>query len=361
MYEAFYNLTSMPFNMTPDPKFLYLSESHREGLAHLMYGVERKQGITVLTGESGSGKTTLLNAFIQSMGKRSHIAYLVNPELTQADLYRFLSIKFNFEDTDKGEFIIVFNEILHQYLELGEFCILIIDEAQLLSDDVLEQVRLLSNFETHNEKLIQIVLSGTPQLHNKIDSYEFEALKQRTGVVCKLRSLDRYETRQYIEKRLFLCGASLSLFTNDAIETIYACSNGIPRVINNICDHALFIGYSEKQHEIGQDVIVSTAENLKLKRVPTPTHFGWSNDADAADTTVARYAWEVLSQNEGKQNLSYIRRHLAKLIYVTPTIVLIGALVFAWSVSQSGSSAANMAGTIIQNIQDWWTGETSTP
>ena len=359
MYEAFYGLTDQPFNITPDPKFLYLSESRREGLAHLLYGVERKQGIIVLTGESGSGKTTLLNALIQSVDKRAHVAYLVDSKISSAELYQFIARKFGLTVRDKGEFLVEFEELLQQYASLGEQCIVVIDEAQHLSEDVLEQVRLLTNFETHTEKLIQIVLSGTQQLHDKIDSDELEPFRQRAGVIYQLRPLDHYETKQYIEKRLSVCGASLPLFTDDAIESIYALSNGMPRMINILCDLALFFGHAEQQHEIGQDLITDAAGSVQIPGATKPVHRNWSKDAEAADDFVAQQAWETLAQLADGQRSRRSRRRWARLVYVMIAIVLIGALVFGRNIGQ-GNAAATVA-TMSQSIREWFGSVIATP
>jgi general secretion pathway protein A len=359
MYEAFYGLTGQPFNITPDPKFLYLSESHREGLAHLLYGVERKQGIIVLTGESGSGKTTLLNALIQSVDKKAHVAYLVDSKISATDLYQFIARKFGLQVRDKGEFLVEFEDLLRHYAGLGEQCLVVIDEAQNLSEDVLEQVRLFTNFETHTEKLLQIVLSGTPLLQDKINADELGQLRQRTGVVYQLRPLDYVETKHYIEKRLSLCGVDVPLFTDAAIEALHAFSNGMPRRINVLCDLALFFGHAEQQPEIGPDLITEAAENMQMPEATKPVHRRWSNDAEAADALVAKQAWEVLTQQADDQRRRHSRRRLARLIIAALTVGLIGVLVFGGNIGQG--NAADTVATMSQSIREWFAGVLSTP
>jgi general secretion pathway protein A len=295
MYEEFYGLTDQPFSITPDPRFLYLSESHKEGLAHLLYGVERKRGIVVLIGENGTGKTTLLNCLVQKLDKKTHIAYLADSKISPDDIYQFLLSKLgsNIRWNGKGEFLVKFENLLLEFSRLGENCVFIIDEAHHLSIDLLEQIRLLSNFETYKEKLIQILLAGTPELNDKINSKELVPLKQRIGVVYTVRALNRYETKCYIENRLFLCGASQFPFTQEAIEEVYKFSNGKPRMINIICDLALLFGFSEKQREIRRPLVIEAAASLSLNKPEEAVDRRWSQeqDDDKADAIVARQAW----------------------------------------------------------------------
>ena len=267
MYEAFYGFIKEPFNITPDPKFLYLSDSHEEGLAHLLYGVERKKGLIVLTGEIGTGKTTLLNSLVHRLDERTHVAFLVDSQVTLMDIFQCLFSEFGLEvkGRTKGEFLIELKSFLLRCSKSEEKSILIIDEAQNLSLDVLEGLRLLTNFETAKEKLIQILLVGQPVLDDKLSLPELAQLKQRIGISFRLLPLNYYETKGYIDNRLTIAGATYPIFTVEAVDAIYRYSRGIPRLINIMCDLALFFGVSDKQREIGRAIIRQVAESLNYK------------------------------------------------------------------------------------------------
>jgi general secretion pathway protein A len=266
MYEEFYGLKQNPFNITPDPKFLYLSESHEEGLAHLLYGIERQRGLIVLTGEAGTGKTILLNTLVEKLQNRAHVAFLVNSMVDITDIfqYAFREYGLELEGKTKGELLINLKNFLFHCSEKQEKVILIIDEAQNLSDDVLEEIRLLTNFETSSEKLIQIILAGQPGLHDKINMQSHYNLKQRVGIIYNIAPLNLGETKCYIENRLNIVDAKYKIFTDDAIEQVYGHSKGIPRLINIICDSALFFGFSDQKKEIGQTTITQVIESLDV-------------------------------------------------------------------------------------------------
>src|ERR1044071_2342781 len=169
MYEEFYGLTSEPFSITPNPQFLYLSKTHEGGLAHLLYGIKRKRGLIVLTGDIGTGKTTLLHTLLQRVDAKTHIAFLVQSQMSALDFYKFLAYEFAVQTEDQGktegDYLVLFRDFLRQCAQQGENCVLIVDEAHSLSPNVLEQIRLLLNFETHESKLLQIILAGHPELH----------------------------------------------------------------------------------------------------------------------------------------------------------------------------------------------------
>jgi general secretion pathway protein A len=275
MYEAFYGLTEEPFNITPDPKFFYLSKKHEGGLEHLLYGIERKKGLIVLTGEVGTGKTTLLNTIIQRIDDKAHIAFLINSQVSPLDIYKYIFYEFNL-DTDfsgktEGDILILLKNFLNRCLIQEENCILIIDEAQNLSHDVLEKVRLLLNFETYDKKLIQVILVGHPDLNEKLNMLESAKLRQRISISYHLLPLDYTETKGYIEKRLIVAGARKPIFTDDAITEIYRCSQGIPRLINIVCDLALFIGFGKKQPLLDRDILLQAEQMLHMKEAPIPT------------------------------------------------------------------------------------------
>jgi len=275
MYEAFYRLTNEPFNITPDPEFLYLSKKHVGALDHLLYGVERQRGLVVLTGEVGTGKTTLLNALMQRLDDKTHTALLIHSRISPLDIYKYVLHEFglNIDVSGKtaGDLLIALKDFLIQCVKNGENCVLVVDEAQNLSPDVLEELRLLLNFETYDKKLIQIILVGHPQLHDKLNLLEAAKLKQRISVVYNLLPLDAPETTAYIERRLSVAGALQPIFTPDAIAAIYRCSRGIPRLINVVCDAALVLGFERQQPSIGQEVILQVEQMLYLQEADSAT------------------------------------------------------------------------------------------
>jgi general secretion pathway protein A len=273
MYEQFYGLKESPFNLTPDPKFLYLSETHEESFAHLLYGIERKRGFIVLTGDTGTGKTTLLNSLVQRLEQPARIAFLVNPNVDIVDIYKYIFYCFHLTSSaaTKGEFLIDLQKFLMRCLHCGENPVVIIDEAQNLSHEFLEDLRLLSNFETPQEKLLQIALVGHPELDKKLNSPQLYQLKQRIGTSYKLLPLSFSETKSYIEKRLSIAGSSGRIFSEAAMHEIHVSSQGVPRVINVLCDLALFLGYADKKREISQVLVRQAAESLDIKTLVTPS------------------------------------------------------------------------------------------
>jgi type II secretory pathway predicted ATPase ExeA len=274
MYEEFYGLTDEPFNITPNPRFLYLSKKHEGGLEHLLYGIERKRGLIVLTGDVGTGKTTLLNTIVQRIGAKTHIAFLVQSKMSAIDIYKYIFYEFDLK-TDingktEGDFLVILRDFLVECAKNGENCVLIIDEAHSLSQDVLEQIRLFLNFETYDRKLLQIILAGHPELHEKLNLPESAKLKQRVSISYNLLPLDDTETKGYIEKRLTVSGARKPIYSDDAIAEVYRCSQGIPRLINIVCDLALFLGYGKKQLVLDRDMILQAEQMLHMKEAQVP-------------------------------------------------------------------------------------------
>jgi general secretion pathway protein A len=253
MYLRFYGLREAPFNPTPDPKFLYQSGHHREALAQLLYGVLERKGFTVLTGEVGTGKTTLLRTLLARLDRDVPVAYIHNTALGIEGLVEYMLEDWGVQSTattharrlnDLSRFLI------EQYRH-GQSPVLIIDEAQNLSIPTLEAVRLLSNFETDNAKLLQILLVGQPELRRKLNSPELRQLKQRIGLRSHIGPLQPDEVRAYIHHRLRIAGApDGSIFTDAAIQRITAYSEGIPRVVNIVCDHCLLSGYADQKRRI---------------------------------------------------------------------------------------------------------------
>jgi general secretion pathway protein A len=266
MYLTFYGLTEKPFNATPDPKFLYMSSAHREALAQLLYGTQERKGFIVLTGKVGTGKTTLLHALCQRLNGQSAIAFVVNSSLSFDALLEYVLADFGIAKggDSRAQRLIAFNTFLIERERAGQNTVLIIDEAQNLDPGTLEQIRMLSNFETPTRKLLQILLVGQPELKARLASPELRQLKQRVGLRCQIPPLTLEETRAYIRTRLRIAGArDLGLFTDTAVDRISAYSGGIPRLINILSDHALLFGYADQKRQIDRHVVNRAIEYLE--------------------------------------------------------------------------------------------------
>ena len=268
MYREFFGLVREPFEMTPDPSFLYLGEAHREGLATLVYGVRSGKGFVLLTGEVGMGKTTLLHALLGQLDEATASAFIFNPRLDPLDFLHVLFEELGIEQecATKAEYLLALNRFLIERLEAGDPTpLLIVDEAQNLSTEMLEEVRLLSNLETPRSKLIQIMLVGQPELKDLLAKPELRQLRQRIALRHDLKPFDVAETARYISDRLSKAGyTGKGLFKKAAVREIYAYSAGIPRLINSICDSALLLGYSQGKQTLGADAIREVAADLEL-------------------------------------------------------------------------------------------------
>jgi len=270
MYESFYGLKENPFNVTPNPEYLFLSENHKEALAQLLYGVREKKGFIVITGEVGTGKTTLIYYLLDKLNGNNHTktAFLFNPKLTVNDFIQYIlkDLGVRVQGQTKGEYL----HNLHRYLlnayRKGERVVLIVDEAHGLDPELLEEIRLLSNLETSKSKLLQIVLVGQPELDKTLSQPEFRQLRQRINLRYCLLPLSEKETKDYIEKRLRIAGAKDPVFTERAKEEIYSMSRGIPRLINILCDNALLNGYALDKTIVDAKSVREVAKDLKLKR-----------------------------------------------------------------------------------------------
>lgn len=271
MYKDFYGLRRAPFDITPDPSFFFPTPRHNEALANLSCGIRWRKGFVALTGEVGTGKTLLLRCLLDLL-KRVQIAsaYIVNTRLTAAEFLRHMvnDLQVPTHSGDKSELLINLNKFLIQRCQRGSTTALIVDEAHVLDWDVLEEIRLLGNLETAQEKLLQIVLVGQPELDRHLDSPQLRQLKQRIMLRCKLAPLGNHEIRPYIENRLSLAGhkPEAVIFSDPAIQLIYEYSNGIPRVVNMICENALVIGCAQQTHTIKPTIVEEVASDFHLKR-----------------------------------------------------------------------------------------------
>ena len=271
MYKNYFGFGDLPFRVTPEPHFFYSSPVYREALATLRYGIEARKGFIVITGEVGTGKTTLLKLLMRSADSVIHTAFVFNPKLDFTGLLRFILNDFGIHPLSNDKYILMeqLNDYLIQQLQMGHIVALLIDEAQQLSDGVLEELRLLSNFETEKEKLIQIVLMGQPELEQRLNRPELRQLKQRVALHCRLAPLESPEIRQYIDLRLSTVGYDgNALFEAKVIERIAFYSKGIPRLINVICDNALLIAYGASKRKVSDEIIEEVASDLQLTVPP---------------------------------------------------------------------------------------------
>ncbi len=267
MYLEHYGLIRQPFEMTPDPAFLYLGEAHQEGLATLVYGVRARKGFVMLTGEVGTGKTTLLHALLAQLDPDTASAFLFNPRLEPLDFFHVLFDELGIEKVchSKGEYLLALNQFLIERLREGQSTLLIVDEAQNLSAEMLEEIRLLSNLETPKSKLLQIMLVGQPELEDMLQRPELRQLRQRIVLRFRLRPFDLQETAGYIEERLLLGGyTGKGLFRRSAIQRVQEVSGGVPRLINIVCDGSLLLGFSRDLETLDGAVIDEVARDLGL-------------------------------------------------------------------------------------------------
>ncbi len=254
MYQSFYGFKEMPFNITPDPRFLYLSPTHQEALQHLKYGVREKKGFIMLVGEVGCGKTTLCRRFLNELDP-AHFdtALILNPRVTETQMLKAILTELGETKLARSQVDLVaqMNRVLLERIQQGRDIVLIIDEAQNLKFETLEQIRLLSNLETDQQKLLQIVLMGQPELKEVLAREELRQLRQRILVHYELRPLSLNDTRHYIQHRLTLAGSQgRPDFTPWALRSLHRASNGIPRIVNNLCDKALLSAYIRESDEV---------------------------------------------------------------------------------------------------------------
>jgi len=328
MYRRFYGFTKRPFGVTPDPSFLYLTPGHRDALAQLTYGVQEKMGFILLTGEVGTGKTTLLRALLTRLQKDTAVAYAVNSTLSFDELLEYLLEDLGVPNPGRrrAQRVMALYRFLTEQHRAGSNNLLILDEAQNLDLETLEQIRLLSNFETTSEKLVQIVLAGQPELTRRLASPELRQLRQRIALRCRIHPMTPEETHGYIADRLRVAGgADPRLFTPDAIRMITAYSRGIPRVVNIVCDHCLVAGYANE-----------------VKRI---------------DAAVARLAIEYLDEQEDEPHgdgRAATRRKVVRVAAVLAAgIVSASVAVLAWGSSHAGTLTGALVEPLSVFIRRW--------
>ena len=271
MYNSFFKLQASPFGTSPDPRFLYMMPHTREALACLEYGISARKGFTVLTGEVGTGKTTLLRRALSSFsGRRVSTAFVFNPRLDVLDFLEFVLTDFGIvpQARTKSGMLLQLNRWLIERFRMEETCVVVVDEAQNLSWDLLEEIRLLTNLETSSEKLLQIVLSGQPELEEKLRHPSVRQLRQRISLWCRTQALTESQTHAYVAERLRIAGASWPLFSPEALGMIHRSSRGIPRLINLVCEHSLIMAYVEQARQVTPAIVESVAMELELDVQP---------------------------------------------------------------------------------------------
>jgi general secretion pathway protein A len=306
MYKSFYGLKENPFNVNPDPRFLFLTKQIEEALTGLMYGIQTRKGFITLTGEVGTGKTTLVNRLLDWLHHRkSRTAFLFNSRINSNQLFDFILAEFDIpcESKSKSQQLMKLNGWLLDRYRMGETVVLIIDEAQNLTYPVMEEIRLLTNLETSTEKLLQIILSGQPELEEKLKLPQLRQLRQRIMLRCKTAALSKEQTQSYIVERLKIAGASDdAIFSAAAVDAIHIYSLGIPRVINLLCEHSLVNGFVEQQRPIQPKIVEEVAREFQLDEVEPVAPTG----GPRIDTDV--YNSEAFIQNLGEA-LSRFRLH----------------------------------------------------
>lgn len=283
MYTDLYGLKELPFALTPDPRFLYFTPSHTEVMANLHYGIESGRGLIVVTGEVGTGKTTLLRWMMQRLDRTVMVAYIFNPRLSVAEFYQYLATLFNIgEWENKSDLLIELGKVLEGRHHRGLRTVLVIDESHGLSTEVLEEVRLLCNFESDTAKHLQIVLTGQPELREILNQPNLRQLKQRVALRCEITALPNVEeTAHYIASRLKVAGAPRTdIFSPGAVDYIFRCSAGIPRNINNLCDNALLNGFASSATTISRAIIEEVAATFDM--LPRNTDMSGGSHESAA-------------------------------------------------------------------------------
>jgi general secretion pathway protein A len=275
MYRKFFGLKESPFSINPDPRYLFLTRQIQEALACLIYGIQTRKGFILLTGEVGTGKTTVLNKLLEWSHQEGVLtSFIFNPRLKESEFFDFMLADFGIpcDSQMKSRILINLNEWLLKRYEAGQRAVLIIDEAQNLSTDMLEEVRLLTNLETSTQKLLQIVLAGQPELDEKLNHPDLRQLRQRITLWAKTRPLTVLETHGYVMERMRIAGNSAGeVFSSEAIEAVNKYSHGIPRVINLLCEHALITAFVEQNKLISEKTIQEVASDFELQESLSPS------------------------------------------------------------------------------------------
>lgn len=293
MYQRFFGLRESPFNVNPDPRYLFMTRQIQEALAGLTYGIQNRKGFILLTGEVGTGKTTLVNRLLDWLrGQRVATAYIFNSQLQVNHLFDFIMADFEipYDSREKSQVLLRLNQWLLERYRSGETAVLIVDEAQNLSGELLEEIRLLTNLETSTEKLLQIVLAGQPELEEKLKLPQLRQLRQRITLRCRTSALSLEETYGYIAERLRIAGANGEpIFSKEAIQSVHLYSKGIPRVVNLLCEHSMINAYVDTVRPVPAHLVEEVAREFQLDEIPPTSGNGSSSSAQQAANTQALY------------------------------------------------------------------------
>jgi len=309
MYQRFYGLRELPFELTPNPKFLFLTPRHREALSNLQYGMSSAKPLTVMVGEAGTGKTTLLRTVLESEQCR-HVRWvcLNNPVLTREDFVKTLAARFELSaeaGESKAAFLDELERVLIERRSRGEVSALVVDEAQSLSKDLLEEIRLLANIETSEEKLLLVILAGQPEFAEKLNDPGLRQLKQRVALRCEIAPFDLPETGAYIASRVRTAGGeSARLFTREAVMAIHEYARGIPRTINVICDNALLSGFALGRQPVGRQIVMDVIADFDLRREDAVDQKTAESEEAGADTEPAPEPFEGSPDSGDEQTSS---------------------------------------------------------
>ena len=288
MYKSFFHLESNPFGSSPDPRFLYMMPHTREALAGLEYGITARKGFIVLTGEVGTGKTTLLRWALNSLENRVITSFVFNPRLDVLDFLEFVLSDFGLvpNSRTKSGMLLQLNRWLIECYRQEITCVIVVDEAQNLSWELMEEIRLLTNLETSSEKLVQIILAGQPELEEKLRQANVRQLRQRISLWCRTYPLTAQQTPEYIIGRLRIAGTTETIFLPEAIALIHRASRGIPRLINLICDHSLILAYVDQTRTIPASLVATVVQDPDLDTQPLIVAAGQAGFGTGRDSHV---------------------------------------------------------------------------
>jgi type II secretory pathway predicted ATPase ExeA len=269
MYESFYGLRERPFDLTPNPRYLVLTAAHREALSSLEYGIASRKGVTLLVGEAGSGKTTVIRTAIERQQSQVHYVHLHNPALTRDEFVEMLAVRFELSPAareSKATLLLELEALLHKRNAAGETTVLVVDEAQSVPLELLEEVRLLANIETNDQKLLSVIMAGQPELAERLNEQSLRQLKQRVALRCELRPLTANETAAYLAGRLIAAGGGpgTQAFTREAVATIHEASKGIPRTISVIADNVLLTAFAAGLRPATRQIVYEVCRDLDL-------------------------------------------------------------------------------------------------
>ena len=268
MYEKFFGLRERPFDLTPNPRYLVLTDVHREALSNLEYGIASRKGLTLLLGEAGSGKTTLIRTAVEKQPAHVHCIHLNNPALSRPEFVEMLAQRFGLSEnagTSKSTLLIELESVLRRRRESGETTVLIVDEAQALSLELLEEIRLLANIETDTEKLLLVILAGQPELAERLNDDRLRQFKQRVALRCELRALTLQETAAYLAGRIKAAGGvGAQVFTREAVTKIFERTRGVPRLISVVADNALLSAFAQDRRPVSSQIVLEVCRDFDL-------------------------------------------------------------------------------------------------